>query len=91
MLQQVHQRVLEMAVEPGSANPHELPQQPGGMKVGGAGRRTQGKGRWRGAQGRSQGPGRGASVAERASGEGERRLVSGRRGQEGTFSSVAQF
>ena len=56
-----------------------------------AGRRTQGKGRWRGAQGRSQGQGRGASVAERASGEGERRLVSGRRGQEGTFSSVAQF
>lgn len=32
MRQQVHQRVPEMAVEPGSANPHGLPQQPGGYE-----------------------------------------------------------
>ncbi|MXQ97277.1 hypothetical protein E5288_WYG002154 [Bos mutus] len=32
MRQQVHRRVPEMEVEPGSANPHGLPQQPGGYE-----------------------------------------------------------
>ena len=87
MRQQVHRRVPEMAVEPGSATPMDFHNNLVRMKVGGAGWRMQGKGRRRGAQGRSQGRERGASVAERASGEDEGE----KRARSGTFSSVAQF
>lgn len=44
MRQQVHQRVPEMAMEPGSANPHGLPQRPGGYE-----------GRWRGVEDAGEG------------------------------------
>ena len=51
MRQQVHRRVPEMAVEPGSATPMDFHNNLVRMKVGGAGWRMQGKGRRRGAQG----------------------------------------
>lgn len=59
MRQQVHRRVREMEVEPGSANPHGLPQQPGGYE-----------GRWRGVE--DAGEGKTAWGSGPVTGAGER-------------------